>query len=88
MVPERPRLSRFWRFTALPVPRHGQIDDLAAFEILKGGNHGSSVKYRDRTFVEGHLESLIAEIDDNNSEAAGEGRPRGTKSSWLKTKLN
>jgi len=67
-----------------------QIDDLAALgcEILKGGNHGRSVKYRDRTFVEGHLESLIAEIDDNNSEAVGEGRPRGTKSSSLKTNLN
>lgn len=66
--------------TAGPFPRHAQIDDLAAlgFEILKGGNHGRSVKYRDRTFVEGHLESLIAEIDDNNSEVAGEGRPRGT----------
>ena len=73
-----------------PFPRHAQIDDLAAlgFEILKGGSHGRSVKYRDRTFVEGHLESLIAEIDDNNSEAAGEGRPRGTKSSSMKTNLN
>ena len=73
-----------------PMPRHAQIDDLAAlgFEILKGGSHGRSVKYRDRTFVEGHLESLIAEIDDNNSEAAGEGRPRGTKSSSLKSNLN
>jgi len=55
-----------------PFPRHAQIDDLAAlgFEILKGGDHGRSVKYGDRTFVEGHLESLIAEIDDNNSETA------------------
>ena len=76
--------------TAGPFPRHAQIDDLAAlgFEILKGGNHGRSVKYKDRTFVEGHLESLIAEIDDNNSEVAGEGRPRGTRSSSLKTSLN
>jgi hypothetical protein len=71
-------------------PRHAQIDDLAAlgFEILKSGDHGRSVKYGDRTFVEGHLESLIAEIDDNNSEAVGKGRPRGTKSSLLKTNLN
>jgi hypothetical protein len=38
--------------------------------------------------VEGHLESLIAEIDDNTSEAAGEGRPRSTKSSSLKINLN
>jgi hypothetical protein len=73
-----------------PFPRHAQIDDLVAlgFEILKGGSHGRSVKFRNRTFVEGHLESSIAEIDDNNSEAAGEGRPRGTKSSSLKTNLN
>ena len=73
-----------------PFPRHAQIDDLAAlgFEILKGGDHGRSVKYGDRTFVEGHLESLIAEIDDNNSETAGEGRPRGTKSSSLKINLD
>ncbi|MGO9561668.1 MAG: hypothetical protein ACLPPV_03380 [Candidatus Korobacteraceae bacterium] len=73
-----------------PFPRHAQIDDLTAlgFEILKGGDHGRSVKYGDRTFVEGHLDSLMAEIDDNNSETAGEGRPRGTKSSWLKTNLD
>ena len=76
--------------TAGPCPRHAQIDDLTAlgFEILKGGDHGRSVKYGDRTFVEGHLESLIAEIDDNTSEAAGEGRPRSTKSSSLKINLN
>ena len=76
--------------TAGPFPRHAQIDDLTAlgFEILKGGDHGRSVKYGDRTFVEGHLESLIAEIDDNTSEAAGEGRPRSTKSSSLKINLN
>lgn len=76
--------------TAGRFPRHAQIDDLAAlgFEILKSGDHGRSVRYGDRTFVEGHLESLIAEIDDNNSEAAGEGRPRGTKSSSLKKNLN
>ena len=73
-----------------PFPRHAQIDDLAAlgFEILKSGDHGRSVKYGDRTFVEGHLESWVAEVDDNNSEAAGKGRPRGTKSSVLKTNLN
>jgi len=47
------------------------------FEILKGGNHGRSVKYRDRTFVEGHLESWIAEIDDNNSEAVGDRQTTG-----------
>ena len=92
MVPEKPRLSRFSLApdTAGPFPRHAQIDDLAAlrFEILKGGDHGRSVKYGDRTFVEGHLESLIAEIDDNNSETAGEGRPRGTKSSSLKINLD
>ena len=76
--------------TAGPFPRHAQIDDLTAlgFEILKGGDHGRTVKYGDRTFVEGHLESLIAEIDDNTSEAAGEGRPRSTKSSSLKINLN
>ena len=78
------------RDIAGPFPRHAQIDDLATlgFEILKGGDHGRSVKYGDRTFVEGHLESLIAEIDDNSSEAIGEGRPRGTKSSSLKSNLN
>lgn len=76
--------------TAGPFPRHAQIEDLTAlrFKILKSGDHGRSVKYGDRTFVEGHLESFIAEIDDNNSEAVGKGRPRGTKSSSLKTNLN
>jgi hypothetical protein len=76
--------------SAGPFPRHAQINDLAVlgFEILKGGDHGRSVKYGDRTFVEGHLESLIAEIDDNDSEATGEGRPRGTKPSSLKINLN
>jgi hypothetical protein len=65
--------------TAGPFPRHAQIDDLAAlgFEILKGGDHGRSVKYGDRTFVEGHLESLVAEIDDDNSEAAGKRQTTG-----------
>jgi hypothetical protein len=78
------------RDIAGPFPRHAQIDDLAelGFEILKGGDHGRSVKLGDRTFVEGHLESLIAEIDDNNSEVVGGGRPRGTKSSSLKSNLN
>jgi len=81
-VPEKPRLSRFWRLRTLPVhfQRHAQIDDLAGlgFEILKGGNHGRSVKYGARAFVEGHLESLIAEIDDNipkRPEKADRGAP-------------
>jgi hypothetical protein len=58
------------------------------FEIVTGGAHGRTVEYGDRTFAEGHLESVIAEIDDEIiSEAAGEGRPRGTKSSSLKINL-
>jgi hypothetical protein len=46
--------------------RQQQVDSAAQVDHSLNG----SVKYGDRTFVEGHLESLIAEVDDNNSETA------------------
>jgi hypothetical protein len=64
-----------------PTPRHSQLADLRklGFEVLNPDPHGRIVRLAGRTFVEGHLESLVAEASDNAWEARGEGRPLGTK---------
>ena len=63
------------------VPRHAQLTDLRklGFEVLNPDPNGRIVRLGGRTFVEGHLESLVAEASDNTWEALGEGRPLGTK---------
>jgi|SRR5215472_4318221 len=60
---------------------HAQLADLRklGFEILNPDPNGRVVRLAGRTFVEGHLESLVAEASDNAWEALGEGRPLGTK---------
>ena len=63
------------------VPRHAQLTDLRklGFEVLNPDPNGRIVRLGGHTFVEGHLESLVAEASDNTWEALGEGRPLGTK---------
>ena len=63
------------------MPRHAQLEDLRklSFEVLNPDPHGRVVRLAGRTFVEGHLESMVAEARDDAWEALGEGRPLGTK---------
>jgi hypothetical protein len=63
------------------IPRHAQLAALRklGFEILNPDPNGRVVSLARRTFVEGHLESLVAEASDNAWEALGRGRPLGTK---------
>ena len=67
-----------------PMPRHAQLADLQklGFEVLNPDPNGRIVRLAERTFLEGHLESLWAEASDNAWEALGEGRPLGTKRQW------
>ena len=67
-----------------PIPRHAQLEDLqkVGFEVLNPDPNGRIVRLAGRTFVEGLLESLLAEASDNAWEAQGEGRPHGTKRPW------
>jgi hypothetical protein len=62
-------------------PCHAQIEDLQAlgFEILDGPKFGRAVRFRGEAFAEGCMEALVREADDNHFEAAGKGRPNGTK---------
>jgi hypothetical protein len=64
-----------------PTPRHAQLAHLRklGFEVLSPDPHGRTVRLAGRTFVEGHLESLVAEASDHAWEALGAGRPLGTK---------
>ena len=63
-----------------PIPRHAQLEDLQklGFEILNSDPNGRSVRRDGRTFLEGHLESMVAKVRDDVHEAMGEGRPWGT----------
>ncbi len=63
-----------------PIPRHAQLEDLQklGFEILNADPNGRSVRRNGRTFLEGHLESMVAEVRDDVHEAMGKGRPWGT----------
>ena len=63
-----------------PIPRHAQLEDLQklGFEILNPDPNGRSVRRDGRTFLEGHLESMVAEARDDVHEATGKGRPWGT----------
>ncbi|HUN85973.1 MAG TPA: hypothetical protein VMU48_16460 [Terracidiphilus sp.] len=63
------------------APFHAQADHLAALgamtsEVTPGQR---AVLLAGRLFVEGHMESVVAIANDNMSELAGHGRPRGTK---------
>ena len=63
-----------------PIPRHAQLQDLQmlGFEILNSDPNGRCVRRNGRTFLEGHLESMVAEVRDDTLEAIGEGRHWGT----------
>ena len=63
-----------------PIPRHAQLKDLQklGFEILNADPNGRSVRRSGRTFVEGHLESMVAGARDDMHEEIGKGRPWGT----------
>ena len=63
-----------------PIPRHAQLEDLQilGFEILNPDPNGRCVRRNGRTFLEGHLESIVAEVRDDAQEALGQGRLWGT----------
>lgn len=63
-----------------PIPRHAQLEDLQmlGFEILNPDPNGRCIRRNGRTFLEGHLESMVAEVRDDTLEAIGKGRPSGT----------
>ena len=63
-----------------PIPRHAQLEDLQklGFEILNPDPNGRCVRRDGRTFLEGHLESVVAKARDDVREATGKGRPWGT----------
>ena len=58
-----------------PIPRHAQLEDLQVlgFEILNPDPNGRCVRRNGRTFLEGHLESMVAEGRDDAQEALGQG---------------
>jgi hypothetical protein len=63
------------------IPRWAKLSDLEAlgFEILSRTPHLRSVRKGGETFVEGYLQSEIVETRDDLAEAAGRGRPYGTR---------
>lgn len=65
----------------LETPRWAKLSDLEAlgFEILSRTPHLRSVRKGGETFVEGYLQSEIVEARDDLAEAAGKGRPHGTR---------
>lgn len=62
------------------IPRHAQLEDLQVlgFEILNPDPNVRCVRRNGRTFLEGHLESMVTELRDDAQEALGQGRPSGT----------
>jgi len=69
----RAELILFARADAIPgpIPRHAQLEDLQmlGFEILNPDPNGRCVRRNGRTFLEGHLESMVAEVRDDAQEA-------------------
>jgi hypothetical protein len=59
-----------------PIPRHAQLEDrqMLGFDILNPDPNGRSVRRNGHTFLEGHLESMVAEVRDDAQEV-GKGRP-------------
>ena len=59
---------------------HTTAQDLQVlgFEILTPDPNGRCVRRNGRTFLEGHLESMVTELRDDAQEALGQGRPSGT----------
>jgi len=70
-------------YEAGPPPCHARIKDLQAlgFEILDRPEYERAVRFRGELFFEGGMEAIVRELWDNQLEAAGEGRPNGTKPS-------
>ena len=65
----------------LETPRWAKLSDLEAlgFDILSRTPHLRSVRKGGETFVEGYLQSEIVQTRDDLAEAAGRGRPHGTR---------
>jgi hypothetical protein len=65
---------------------HAQAEDLLAlgFEILDRPKFARAVSFRGELFREGRMEALVRQVNDNYFEAAGKGRPNGTKLSTRK----
>jgi hypothetical protein len=65
----------------LETPRWAKLSDLETlgFEILSRIPHLRSVRKGGESFVEGYLQSEIVEARDDLAEAAGGGRPHGTR---------
>ncbi|UWZ85269.1 hypothetical protein [Occallatibacter riparius] len=63
------------------IPRWAKLSELEAlgFEILSRTPHLRSVRKGEETFVEGYLQSEIAEARDDLAETVGRGRPFGTR---------
>jgi hypothetical protein len=55
------------------IPRHAQLEDLQVlgFEILNPDPNGRCVRRNGRTFLEGHLESMVTELRDDAQEDLG-----------------
>jgi hypothetical protein len=62
-------------------PCWAQLSDLEAlgFEVLNRTPNLRSVRKGGETFVEGYLQSEIVQTRDDLAEAAGRGRPHGTR---------
>ena len=62
------------------IPRHAQLEDLQmlGFEILNPDPNGRCVRRNGRTFLEGHLESMVAEVRNDTLKAIGKGWSLGT----------
>jgi hypothetical protein len=71
-----------------PIPRHAQLEDLQrlGFKIVNPDPNGCCVRRNGRTFLEGHLESMAAEVRDNAHEAIGKDRPWGNSRDAAQTK--
>jgi hypothetical protein len=69
------------KYVTGPPPCHAQIEDLQTlgFEIIDSPAFERAVRFRGELFVEGCMEALVREFADNQFEAAGKGRPNGTK---------
>ena len=63
------------------TPRWAKLSELEAlgFEILSRTPHLRSVRKDGETFVEGYLQAEIVQTRDDLAEAAGRGRPNGTR---------
>jgi len=62
-------------------PRHAQLEDLVAhgFEVLNANPNARGVRFKERAFLEGHLEAMVIEADELQKEALGLKPPRNRR---------